>query len=331
MISGPTNVSALRVGGIPMWGSGGLMTRGKAFFVDAVYGGDGNSGQEIDKAFRTLLHAYNQCQDGRGDVIYLLSDYAGTTGTARLDAAFTWAKTNTHLVGVCAPGIIGQRARIAETSGTGIDTLFTVSGGNCSFWNLQWFHGTAVDEDQITVKVTGSRNYFNNCFIAGIGHATPAARAGSRCLVLDGGSVQAGENTFEHCTVGLNTIQRTAACAELGFLATSARNQFLECMFLSVNTAGGNGSLFVSAPASSLQDYVDFYNCRFINLTKQSGSAVKLNGMNIDTNSGGNVILSGTTAFYGCTDVDAASSSNVHSALGPPTAATSALGIVLTH
>jgi len=250
----------LYVGGVPVLPSGRPIT-GKVFYVDYDDGADSNDGTS-DRPLKLLSTALAKCSSGRGDVVYLKSGVnAASDCTHYLPAALDWNLDNTHIVGLGAQTGVSQRCRIAEVSGTGLATLFTISGHGCEFGNFQVFHGTADNEDQTAVAITGDCNYFHNIHFAGIGHATTAARAGSESVLMTG----ADENRFVGCHFGLTTIDRSAANAELRFASLCGRNEFEECTFLSRCTGSGTGHGFIDIPAGSLQDYVKFTNCECIN------------------------------------------------------------------
>lgn len=256
----------LFINGVPCLPSGRPIM-GTIFFVDYVNGNDANDGQApTDEGLghgplKTLATALSKCTSGAGDVVYLNGGANGASYCPhRLSAALDWNKDNCHIVGLGGRAAIAQRCRIAEVSGTGIATLFTVSGNGCEFWDFHVFHGTSDNEDQTAVAVSGERNLFANVHIGGMGHATPAGRAGSKSLALSG-----HENTFKNCVIGLTTIDRTAANAEIVISGNAARNIFEGCTFLSRCTGSGTGHGFISLAANSLQDFVLFRNCTGIN------------------------------------------------------------------
>lgn len=267
---GATHLSGpLYVGGVPVLPSGRPIT-GKTFFVDYDDGNDGYPGT-VDRPLKLLTTAKGKCSSGRGDVVYLKSGLnAASDCTAYLAAALDWNLDNTHIIGLGAPIGISHRCRIAEVSSTGLATLLTVSGNGCEFANFQIYHGTADDEDQTALAITGDRNFFSNVHVAGIGHATTGARAGSESVLLTG----AHENTFADCHFGLTTIDRTAANAEVRFASLCARNEFFRCKFLSRCTGSGTGHGFIDLPAGSLQDYVLFEDCIGINALWSYGVAM---------------------------------------------------------
>jgi len=210
---------------------GGLLQVGNVYFCKpdtTVPVSSQTGGQSAPDS--TLLAAYNRCLAGNNDVVVLVGNGA-TSATARVDASFTWSKNATHLLGIASPVLMSQRARIAPTGTTTAFTpFFTISGNGCVFQNIQWFYGFDTGTTSaLGVVLTGSRNYFKNCHIAGMGDAASAQSAGSRSLKI--GSAGSGENLFEDCTIGIDTVARTAANASLELAGATPRNTFRRCLF----------------------------------------------------------------------------------------------------
>ena len=158
-----------------------IITGNKIYLDPAnTYGGssDTNSGLSPQNAVLSLTAAYNLLRNGANDGIVLLSN-GQTNSTARLGAAFTWAKSCAHFVGSCAPTIVGQRARVAPgTTTVAFKLFFTVSGNGCMFANLEFFQGFAVGTTaEICMTVSGNRNAFINCQIAGMADTDGAGQA----------------------------------------------------------------------------------------------------------------------------------------------------------
>jgi hypothetical protein len=268
------------VDGIPfMRTTAGLMAIGPAqvgtaFFLDAANGDDANSGLSPSEAVQTLAAAYALATDGAGDVIYVISNGL-SSGTVRIDAAFTWSKNNTHLVGISSGVNISNRSRLAPTgSTTAFANFFTVSGSGCLFQNLQWFHGFNTGTTAaICLTVSGGRNCFVNCHIAGMGDAASAQDAGSRNLKL----ATTGENQFLNCVIGIDTIARTAANASVEFSGGCPRNVFKKCTFLLWATSATVLGVIVSAAAGS-DRFQLFEDCTFINSIK-SGAGTAITGL----------------------------------------------------
>lgn len=242
------------IGGVPV---------GTVYYVNYATGLDTNDGRSPSTAFKTLAVGYAALTSGANDVLVIIGS-GNTTNTVRVDAAFTWAKDACHLLGVCAPSFFSPRARIAPTGATTAFTpFFTISGNGCHFANIQWWHGfNTGGNSQINLVVTGSRNVFHRCHIAGMGDSTSAGHAGSRDLKLGGSG--AGENVFEECVIGADTIARNAANAHIEFTGGAVRNIFLRCIFASQASNAGVLSVVGSA-ASCIDRFNYFIKCIWTN------------------------------------------------------------------
>jgi len=238
----------------------GQFAVGNFYFVDPVNGNDNNIPTTPATAVKTLAAGYAFLVSGHNDVLVLIGNGA-STGTARISATFKWEKSACHLVGVCAPSALSQRARIApNATDTAFANFFTVSGSGCLFQNISWFHGfnTGVAAE-ICLTVTGTRNAFINCDIEGMGDTTGATDTGSRSILLNGG----GENIFSHCNIGLDTVQRTGANASVEVKADTVRNIFENCTFLFWSSDGLQYALY-GAAAACFDRFVLFKGCNFI-------------------------------------------------------------------
>ncbi len=234
-----------------------------------------NLGPQLGTAaqpYTTLEAGYQALRSGYNDVLLLVGNGAAS-GTARVNASFTWAKDAAHLVGVASPVLFSQRARIAPSSGTTAFTpYFTVSGNGCIFQNIQWFMGFGTGTtSQIGMVLTGSRNYFQNCAIDGMADNESAQSAGSRSLKI--GLAGSGENVFQDCSIGVDTITRTAANASVEFTADTARNVFRGCLFpLMTSSATVLGIL--GTGAACMDRFQLFDNCSFINAIKSTSTTM---------------------------------------------------------
>jgi len=206
--------------------SGGVdepIGQGNIYYLDPTNGSDSYLGKTPGTAFATLEHAYDQLTANQNDVLKYLSGASEAT----IAEGVTWAKSYTHLIGVCAPVPIAQRARVMVSAN--MNTMLTISASGCIFANQYWFQGSTAAANVNNVVVTGFRNYFYNFHFAGIGHATPAGQATANSLKLNA----AAECMFERCTIGVDTIKRTADNHQLIITGDTKRNQFKDCMFLS--------------------------------------------------------------------------------------------------
>ena len=229
---------------------------GNVYVLDPTNGDDSNPGDTFEKPFKTLAAAYAACVDGQNDVIV----YVPGSSSITLSSAFTWAKSYTHFVGLCAPTMVGQRCRIFQLSTlTAASPLFTISGSGNIFKNLYIFQGVNDATSLINVSITGGRNYFENVHFAGGGHATQAIDGGAS-LKLDG----AEENTFVRCTIGVDTIDAGDGMMGILFDSEAHRNMFKECV---VRIRAGNaGAGFVEiVDATGIDRDTVFDNCIFLN------------------------------------------------------------------
>lgn len=300
----PTGVSSF---GMPLSGAFPLTgSRGRVFYVDSAVGSDDNDGS-FEAPFDTIAEAYSRCTSGYGDIVFLLND-GGTTGTAR-DVAITWAKNNTHLIGLCAPGL-NQRARISPaTTATDVDAYtpyITLSASGCVFSNFSIFQGNSEDSKaSVGIKVSGSRNYFNNVGIITGAHANQGDEATYQLQVTG------SENVFEYCYIGQDTAAagNNAAYANLRFGSGAAdeatRNIFRHCYFPMF--ADDTEPCFVRVVGlTDISRWNLFEDCVFIN----TGTSTLDAGV-VSPGSVTGKLFFKDCAFYGCTDVTAADSSDV--------------------
>jgi len=276
-----------------------------------------------DAPFTSLPVAYSATRNGKNDVVVLVGNGAAN-GTARLSSAFTWSNDATHLVGVASGVNLSGRARIAPTSGvTAFANFFTVSGNGCLFQNVQWFDGfTTGTTSQIALTVSGGRNNFVNCHIAGMGDNESAQSAGSRSVKIS----TTGENVFQNCVIGVDTITRTAANASVEFAGGAPRNQFIDCIFPFMTSAATPLGIIVSAAAGS-DRFQYFKQCAFINAVKSTSTA--MDGLATLAASMGGLLLMKDCTLVGITEfgTDATSRGQIYVDGGTVTAATSGIAV----
>jgi hypothetical protein len=304
---------------------GSQVVVGNVFFLNPASGNDTNAGDAPGSAFQSLASAYAACLSGNNDVVVLVGDGA-TTNTARLSAAFTWSKNATHLIGLCSPVLYSQRARIAPTSGaTAFTPFMTISGNGCIFQNIAWFHGfTTGTTSQINLVLTGSRNVFKNCHIAGMGDQESADSAGSRSVKI--GSSGSGENVFEDCVIGLDTVTRGAANASVEFTAATTRNVFRRCIFpFMCDAATPLG--FIGTGSGNMDRHQVFDQCLFINAVQSTSTT--MSGLGTLAASSGGLLLFTYSTLVGITEygTDATTRGQCYVDGGTVTAATTGIAV----
>ena len=291
----------------------GATTQGQKFYLDPANGSDGHRGLTPGTAFKTITKAYAACTANQNDIVYYLSGSSSITLTDTL----TWGKDYTHLIGICAPTRIGQRARFFLTALGTANPMIDVTANSCIMQNLYFFHGVASTSSLICTRVTGQRNYFENVHFAGIGHATGQGDvAAARSLSLAGGD----ENTFKNCTIGVDTTARSVANAEIDCTSQATRNYFENCKILSF--ADANTHLFLKIDTAGMDRFIWFKDCMFFNAIGSTATTMA-EAFDIGASSGGLVILE-NTSLVGATTFEAATvSGQVYITQAAPTAASS--------
>ncbi len=238
----------------------------KVFVVDPANGAAGNDCLSFASPCLTLAAAYAKTTANHNDTVLFVG---GATATEPM-ATITWSNSYTHLIGLTGdlPGM-GQRARIVGTSANALTSVVTFSGSGCIVKNVQIFNGASTAIDAGAATVSGSRNYFENVFFAGMGDATalgPATRAGGYSLTVSG-----AENTFKNCTIGLDTIVRSAANAEL--VVSGVRNTFDGGMVLSNSVTAGKFLVKIDNSAGDLR-WTRFKDMLFYNYTENWATGI---------------------------------------------------------
>ncbi len=312
-------------GMLPLMGAGNGIGA-KVYFVDPANGSTGNTGLSPDHALASVGAAYAKCVDKSGDTIYLINDGNTSASSREATIPLTWAHDNVHLVGLCAPAVVSQRARITPVSTAALTAapVIDVTGNGNIFSNLQIAHFGADTNGIGTqgVAVSGSRNYFHNVHIVGVVNDHTGDEATGVDLLIDGGS----ENVFNHCAIGVDTVVRSTTNACVEFTTAATRNLFEDCYFAMSTDAGT--PLFVKADGSGdLDRWTIFKNCSFVN-AMESGATILTSAVNVHNSAGGLVMFHGSQ-IVGASNVAAADNGNVY-VDGVGGAGTGGLSIIAT-
>lgn len=338
---GITHLSGLEVAGIPTMGMSGLpLTTGNVYFVDYVNGSDGNTGA-ADQPLQTLYGAHSKMTAGQNDVAVIVGD-GSTTATQRLSLAnaqainpaatagtLVWSKNACHIVGMCAPTMVSQRARISPPSGTytmatfGSGNFVTVSASGCIFSNFSVFNGFSTGgASQIAWTDSGGRNYYSNVMFGGAADTASAQSTTSRSLLISGG----GEHTFDNCEFGVDTVTRTVANATLQFSGGTARNTFRGCNFVFQTSSATTLGILVAAAAGA-DRWQKFDNCSFINNVQSTSTT--MDALATLAASIGGLLLMKNCTLVGITEfgTDATSRGQIYVDGAAPTAGTSGIAV----
>ena len=301
--------------GMPLYGVSGLPPfTGNYFWVNATTGSDGNTGGPQDP-FATITQALLKTTNNNNDVIFL-------TGTYHTTSAITWSNTFTHLIGLNSPSN-NNRARISATGATPFSPLINVTGFGCIFKNLGTFHGgfTGATGSQVCWAEAGGRNYYENVQFFGGGDATTAALSGMRSLTI----ATNGENLFNGCTIGLDTIVRaTNANASMELLSGTPRNIMRNCVFQSL--ISDVSDVHITVGSGGMDRYLLLDNCSFINVVDSTSSTMSA-AITANASAGGSILVQGGLSL-GATAIATTGPVYVNGAV--PVATTSSIAVKAT-
>lgn len=301
--------------GAPVYGVSSLLPfQGNTFWVDETNGSDGNTGGP-NNPVATLSQAHTLCTAGQNDVVLV-------TGTIHTTSTTTWSKNKTHLIGLASPIQTNSRARISNTGSTAFTPLVNVTAEGCIFQSIGAFHGFTDASTQIAWTDSGGRNAYYRCSFLGMGDATASAQAGGRSLKIS----TAGENTFDECQIGLDTIASSAANASLEFSGGTPRNTFRNCIFPR-QTSSATSLFILITGASAIDRWQWFQNCQFINNIKSTSTAMTA-AFSMTSASPGGLLMLQRCSLIGATKWgDTNALANTYLDGGAPTAATSGLAV----
>lgn len=235
----------------------GTITGGTKFYLDTVNGSDGNDGKAPNHAFKTLATAYAALTANKNDILYMLPGASAATITTAID----WNKSYTHFIGLAAATQVGPRCRVNTT--TAMTPMITWSANGCQVRGIQFSnnhsHATA---GAVCFKLTGARNNFEFCHFQGLG-ALGVVDNSHRAIVIESSDA---ENRFDKCTFGATTVDGVTATnfvMEFTGAVNTARNQFVECLFLGNGSA--NSSFIKADGAGCLSTFQLFKECLFYN------------------------------------------------------------------
>ena len=251
-----------KIGPEDLAGMIGLPSVGDIWYVDPGAGSDtGNGGQSRDDAYATVAKAYDSATADQDDVILITP--SSSTGRTSETAAIVWAKRRTHLIGSTAPTQFNPRAGMSFGSAV-VSPCLTISNRSCIFKNITISN---MQDINVTVEMTSDYNYFEGVHFAGMGNATAGDDTSARIIRLNG----SGENTFNSCTFGIDTVLRTASNASIEFVTAknNANNVFNGCIFTMAGDADAPRHLFIED--SGCNRFALFDNCKFFDNSDTTG------------------------------------------------------------
>lgn len=265
-----------------------------------------------------FITLYDRMVTGRNDCMVVLP------GSHAFTAAKALSKSYTHIIGASAPNPVNPRCRFSlAVAGT---PMATFSGSGCLIKNVMFSQDVShASTNAVTGYVTGARNAFEQVTFRSIGALNVAGNA-YRALKL---AASDGENLFQDCTIGADTVDAGTATNYVIELAASGnqRTLFRDCRVL------GNGSAnqcFLLATAAGAIDgsWIQFSNTLFSN-PKQGAYDEMTQGFNLAAAANGLIYLDAGCLIDGCATLETTNSGLI---IGPNAfaAGTSCTGVALT-
>jgi uncharacterized ParB-like nuclease family protein len=289
---------------------------GTKWYLDPLNGSDSNDGLSAQTAFKTLPVAYAALTEKKNEVLFIVG---GSTSIV-LSAAFVWAKSYTHLVGLCPETPFGGRARIGHNAD--FTSMFTITASGCLFKNIHWQcgRGSTTNVNCVVVSGTSSYNVFEGCHFDAMLHATEAGGTQAwRALVLQNG---ARSNAFKGCTFGEWTVVWASASGALvEFLGLNAGSHFIGCRFITNTSSTSMVPVKSDVDVGGVAGYVAFEGCEFINANAKPD-------VMFGAPSTGKLIINDCRAFNATNW--SANSSSVFNSSGPASIADGGLAVVIS-
>lgn len=177
MTNFPYGVSSF---GLPLIGSGPILTTGRVWFVHYSTGVDAaGRGDSPTNPLKTLDYAIGRCAANKGDVIILMPGHSESivgAGTVTVDVA-----------GVSIVGLGTGTLRPKFTFSTATAATFLISAANVTVKNL-YFAYTGVDAIATGLSITGADCLINGCYFLmgnGTNQATIALTPGTGSTNLE--------------------------------------------------------------------------------------------------------------------------------------------------
>lgn len=246
-----------------------------------------SDGVDDDDIFLTLATAYADIVSYRNDVVLVMpGNYSATPAT-------TWAKYNTHVMGLSPPVLGYNPAYFTHTADQ--DVWITVSGTNNTFRNVRFQHGGSSATNAHCMELTGAMNRFYNVHFDGPETTAEAAVAGYDLV-----KISEEHQNFFSCVFGNPWNAMTQQSALVGFTGNKwPISYFKDCAF--IKNFGTGGALYLHTYQSlNAGTHIHFDNCTFQNSGTTTGT-YGIDGYGLNTNNA--MMTFNNSTMCGVTDV----------------------------
>jgi len=250
-----------------------------------------NNGIEDGDIFTDLSTAYAGTITARNDVVVLSPEshtYAAT---------LTWANYDTHLLGnqVGRPTQF-QRCRFGASAN--FTPVVTLSGWGCTWSNVRVAHGRGDAGNLVGVNMSGHYNNWTNVHLYSPG-STTEGDVGATMMSM---SLAGGNNYFEGCTFGVDTIQRSAANSLININTSATNNVFKNCIFHMFQDASTPYFIWVASGAGVQNRWTFFDDCLFVAYSTSWGTPLTT-AVGYNYSGDGHRLIFKDCGFTGVTDI----------------------------
>lgn len=269
-------------------------------YVDAVNGSDSaKGGRSWSDAYATLSQAHSAATTNNYDVIVVAPAGTGSGSAVSETTAVTFSKGLITVVGAAPAVDVSPRNRVLVGTGGSLE----ISGDGNRFIGLQL---ACFVDINVPFTLSGERNHFINCHIAGMGIQAAGDDTAARSLYINDGD----ENTFDGVYFGVDTVERGAANYTIEMAGGVQRTTFRHCMFTMWSDAQTPVHI-KSTGGAGLDRWQRFHDCVFYNMTtNDAAKADAVFDLSAQTSTA-DILMTGHNVHVGFDDWEAVNSSNL--------------------
>ncbi len=239
----------------------------------------------------TLALAYAAMVDDRNDVTFLTGE------SHQLAATITWVKYRAHLIGL-AGGRPTQFQRPRFGASDNFTPVITMSSWGTTWANLRIAHGRGNAGNLVGVQLSGHYNNWTGVHLYSPGDTTEGD-VGATMMSL---SLAGGNNYFEDCTFGVDTIQRSAANSLININTSGTNNVFKKCIFHMFQDAATPYLIWCASGAGVQNRWTFFDDCLFVAYSTNWGTPLTV-AVGYNYSGDGHRLIFKDCGFAGVTDI----------------------------
>lgn len=211
--------------------------------------------REVDEnnIHATIAAAYAATTNNENDVVILSPE------SHSLSSSLTWANYHTHFIGN-AGGRPAQFQRARFGASADFTPVITLSGWGCTWANMRIMHGRGNAGNLVGVNLSGHYNNWTNMHLYSPGDTTEGD-VGATMMSL---SLAGGNNYFEGCVFGVDTVLRSAANSLININTSGVNNIFYRCLFHMFQDASTPYLIWCASGTGVQNRWTYFEDCLFV-------------------------------------------------------------------